>query len=198
MRIKKIIIGLILSSLLGSGVASAADFNKGLEAAQSGDFKTALAEWTPLAEQGYADAQNNLGSMYDEGYGVRENDKIAVKWYTLAADQDHANAQYNLGFMYDYGRGVLENDNTAVKWYTSAAGQGNARAQAKLGFMYQYGEGVLTDTKRAYMWYNIGAYNGNDLGAENKSNIAKNMTLTQIDTAQDMSSRCLDSNYTDC
>jgi TPR repeat protein len=198
MNIKKIITRLTLSMLLGSGTAVALDFDKGLKAAQSGDFKTALAEWTPLAEQGDADAQNNLGSMYDGGYGVRENDKIAVKWYTLAADQDHANAQYNLGFMYDYGRGVLENDNTAVKWYTLAARQGNATAQDKLGFMYQYGEGVLTDTKRAYMWYNIGAYNGNDLGAENKSNIAKNMTLTQIDTAQDMSSRCLESNYTDC
>jgi TPR repeat protein len=79
MSIKKIVIGLTLSLLLASGVASAADFNKGLEAAQSGDFKTALAEWTPLAEQGDADAQLNLGLMYDNGDGVPENDKTAVK-----------------------------------------------------------------------------------------------------------------------
>ena len=31
---------------------TAHDFNKGLEAAQAGDFATALKEWKPLAEQG--------------------------------------------------------------------------------------------------------------------------------------------------
>ena len=56
MSIKKIIAGLALSMLLSSAVAVAADFNKGLKTAQSGDFKTALAEWTPLAEHGYASA----------------------------------------------------------------------------------------------------------------------------------------------
>ena len=33
-----------------------ADFDKGLTAAQNGDFATALGEWTPLAEQGHAGA----------------------------------------------------------------------------------------------------------------------------------------------
>ena len=56
MNVKKIITGLALSMLLSSAVAVAADFNKGLKTAQSGDFKTALAEWTPLAEHGYASA----------------------------------------------------------------------------------------------------------------------------------------------
>ena len=57
MNFKKIITGLLLSLLLGSGVAVAADFSVGLQAAQSGDFKASLFEWTPLAEQGYAMAQ---------------------------------------------------------------------------------------------------------------------------------------------
>ena len=33
----------------------AQDFDKGLAAAQSGDFATALKEWRPLAEQGVAE-----------------------------------------------------------------------------------------------------------------------------------------------
>ena len=97
MDIRKIITGLTLSLLLGSGVAVAADFDKGINAYDSGDYKTALAEWTPLAEQGGSDAQYNLGVMYDFGDGVPENDKTAVKWYTLAAKQGHARAQTNLG-----------------------------------------------------------------------------------------------------
>jgi len=48
------------------------------------------------------------------------------------------------------------------------------------------------------MWYNLGAYNGSEMAGENKDIIAKNMTTADISKAQDMSSRCLESNYTDC
>ena len=47
---------------------SAQDFQKGLEAAQSGDFATALKEWKPLAEGGDSVAQYNLGVMYKNGW----------------------------------------------------------------------------------------------------------------------------------
>ena len=50
------LLGLTLSSLLSSGATLASNFNKGIEAYQSGDYKTAVAEWTPLAEQGNAEA----------------------------------------------------------------------------------------------------------------------------------------------
>ncbi len=175
-----------------------ADFDKGWRAAQAGDFETALAEWTPLAQQGHAKAQTNLGVMYRYGKGVLENDKTAVMWYTKAAEQGYANAQTNLGFMYRYGRGVRKNYKTAVMWYTKAAEQGYAKAQSNLGVMYDNGDGVLTDYVRAYMWYNLGAYNGNKLGTENKTKLAKTMTSSQIAKAQEMSSRCLESGYTDC
>ena len=53
---------LTITVLLGSaGVSWSADFQKGLAAAQRGDFATALREWTPLAEQGHAGAQAVLG-----------------------------------------------------------------------------------------------------------------------------------------
>ena len=53
---------LTLAVLIGSaGISWSADFQKGLIAYQSGDFATALREWTPLAEQGDALAQFSLG-----------------------------------------------------------------------------------------------------------------------------------------
>ena len=121
-----------------------------------------------------------------------------MKWYTFAAEQGYADAQFNLALKYDNGDGVLENDKTAVKWYTLAAEQGYADAQGNLGVMYAFGEGVFTDNRRAYMWFNLASYNGDENGGENKDEIAKDMTSAQIDEAQDMSSRCLVSNYTDC
>jgi len=91
-----LILPVLLLTLLVGNPASSADFLKGLDAAKSGDYTTALREWTPLAEQGDASAQYNLGLMYYNGYGVLKNDKTAVKWYTLAAEQGDADAQNNL------------------------------------------------------------------------------------------------------
>jgi hypothetical protein len=48
-------------------VTSSDRVNKGVDTAQRGDFATALREWKPLAEQGVASAQYNLGLMYDRG-----------------------------------------------------------------------------------------------------------------------------------
>jgi TPR repeat protein len=142
-----------------------ADFQKGLDAAKRGDFATALKEWKPLAELGNADAQYNLGIMYDKGRGVLQNYKIAVKWYTLAAKQGLASAQFNLGVRYDNGQGVLQNYKTAVKWYTLAAKQGHASAQYNVGVMYDQGLGVLKDYKTAVKWYNLAAKQG-DISAQ--------------------------------
>jgi TPR repeat protein len=194
MNVKKMITGLVLLMLMSSGMVVAADFNKGLKAAQSGDFKTALAEWTPLAELGYASAQYNLGIMYDNGNGVLENDKTAVKWFTLAADQGDILAQKQLGDMYLR----VGKRRTAAKWITKAAKQGDASSQLNLGAMYYIGDGVLTDYTKAYMWLNLAAYNGNQFGNKSKQEVAAQMGTAQIAKAQDMSSRCLNSGYTDC
>jgi TPR repeat protein len=132
----------------------------GLIAAQKGDYATALREWTPIAKQGNARAQSNLGLMYYKGHGVPQNHKTAVKWYRLAAKQGYANAQSNLGFMYDKGRGVPQNKKTAVKWYRLAAKQGFARAQSNLGLMYYKGHGVPQNHKTAVKWWNLSAKQG--------------------------------------
>ncbi len=123
---------LILAVLLQQGCTTleqsyrhGADFQKGLAAAQSGDFATALREWKPLAEQGDADAQFFLGVMYRKGEGVPQDDKTAVKWWTLAAEQGYALAQYNLGVMYRYGEGVLQDYVYAHMWFDITASNGD-------------------------------------------------------------------------
>ena len=184
--------------IVSVSVATAQDFDKGLKAAQAGDFQTALQEWRPLAEQGYASAQYNLGQMYRNGQGVPQDDAEAVKWYRLAAEQGYANAQFNLGNMYNKGRGVPQDYAEAVKWYRLAAEQGYASAQTNLGYMYSNGQGVLQDNVMAHMWYNIGAANGNELGGTNRDSISKGMTQQAIEKAQQMARECMSSNYQNC
>ena len=75
------------------------------------------------ADQGHAQAQCNLGSMYKQGQGVPQSYKAALVWYRKAADQGHADAQFNLGLMYDQGRGVPQNFKEALVWYRKAADQ---------------------------------------------------------------------------
>ena len=91
---------LTIAVILGSmGNSESADFQKGLTAYRSNDYATALREWEPLAEQGDAFAQYNLGVMYANGDGVPQDDKIALKWFTLAAEQGHAGAKTNLSIL---------------------------------------------------------------------------------------------------
>ena len=68
-----------------SAPTSAQDFQKGYEAARSGDFETALKEWKPLAERGNIVAQYNIGMMYRNGWGVSRDANEAVRWYKLSA-----------------------------------------------------------------------------------------------------------------
>ena len=70
------------------------------------DFGKAAEWFTKAAEQGNANAQNNLGMMYKKGLGVGKDFGKAVEWYTTAAEQGKANAQNNLGMMYKKGLGV--------------------------------------------------------------------------------------------
>ncbi len=191
----KILLVMIFSMLLGNSVVLAADFDKGVRAAQAGDYETALAEWVPLAEQGGSAAQYNLGIMYKSGLGVTESDRTAVKWFAKAAEQGDAEAQFMLAHMYSLGKGVPENDQAAMKWFAKSAEQGHGDAQAKLGLMYASGIG---DAVRGYMWYNLGAYNGSELADVQKAILGDFLTSSQIAKAQEMSSRCLESGYTDC
>ena len=126
MRKLTAILCLTLAVLLGSaGVSESADLQKGWDAYKNKDYATALREWEPLAEQGNAVAQYNLGSMYGTGQGVPKDHKTAVRWFKLAAEQGDANAQGNLGLMYLLGQGVPQDNVYAHMWGNLAASNGN-------------------------------------------------------------------------
>ncbi len=54
-----------------------------------GDYETALRLLRPLAEQGDAQAQNNLGVMHGNGLGVPQDYVQALMWWNLAASQGY-------------------------------------------------------------------------------------------------------------
>jgi hypothetical protein len=130
------------------------------------DYAEAVKWYRKAADQGYAEAQTNLGFMYANGHGVPQDYAEAAKWYCKAADQGNVSDQYNLGYMYSKGEGVPQDYAEAAKWYRKAADQGNADAQYNLGLMYEglildIGEGVPPDISEAAKWYRKAADQGN-------------------------------------
>ena len=62
-------------------------------------YEEAIKWYRKAAEQGYADAQCNLGDMYYLGWGVPEDCEEAAKWYQKAARQGNIAAQKALAKM---------------------------------------------------------------------------------------------------
>jgi len=192
MKTLPLTICLTLTVLLGStGTSWSADYEKGVAAYYNGDYATALREFRPLAEQGDAPAQFNLGGMYRNGEGVPQDYKEAVKWYQLAAEQGHVSAQYIVGAMYVKGQGVPQDSIEAFKWLRLAAEQGHAYAQNFLGLMYENGFGVSQDYIRAHMWLTFAVASGVDDARANRDILAKKMTPSQIEKAQALAQECI-------
>jgi len=128
-------------------------FDDASAAYEQGDYATAYRLIKPLAEQGYAKAQYNLGVLYNKGIGVPQDYTEAMKWYRKAAEQGLADAQYNLGVMYHEGEGIPQDYAEGMKWFQKAAEQENADAQYNLGVMYHKGEGIPPDYIETSKWY---------------------------------------------
>ena len=108
------------STKLLAAVLIALGLNQVAWAANVPDFRETLQ----LAEQGVAEAQNNLGAMYYSGQGVRQDDAEALRWYRKAAEQGVAEAQYNLGLMYANGHGVHQDFDLSKEWFGKACDGG--------------------------------------------------------------------------
>jgi uncharacterized protein len=167
------------SEILEAGVNEL--IKDGIDAAQSGDFKTAHKIFSKYAKLGFAKAQYFLGAMHFNGDGVVENIKEATKWWKLAAEQGNADAQKLLDQL-QKEKGKQKRGSTAIgtveelknakdayirKDYKTAyklllplAEQGEVVAQYRLGVMYRKGLGVPQDDKEAIKWYRLAAEQG--------------------------------------
>jgi hypothetical protein len=161
-----------------------------------------LRLFQPLADHGDASAECNLGVMYEQGRGVAQNYREAMRWFRLAALQGDASAQSNLGVMYYKGQGIAQDYGEARKWYRMAAEQRNLEAQFNLGVMYEEGRGVAQDRVRAHMWFNLAAAISSDgnakLAAKSRDIMTKTLTREQLFQAQEMAHQCEASSFKNC
>lgn len=112
----KRLVAILFSLLVSASAAGAQDIDKGKDAYENEDYKTALVQLLPLAERGNAEAQYFVGLMYDLGQAVTEDKIEGAKWLKAAAEQGFGSAQLWLGVVYNRGRGEEPNYVLAYMW----------------------------------------------------------------------------------
>ena len=125
------------------------------------DLTKALDACRKLADQGEAFAEYDLAIIYDQGLGVSQSNKDAVKYYTTAANKGYAPAQDRLGTI--YAKGILDlplDYQQAANWYATAADQDFPPAQYALGVLYELGHGVPQNYAQALKYYTAAADQG--------------------------------------
>jgi uncharacterized protein len=129
------------------------DFGQGVAEYRAGNFREAAESFRRAAEQGHAEAQYILSTMYDAGQGVEQDDAEAARWERKAAEQGHAYAQANLSFRYYQANEFGE----AFAWCQRAAHSQLPWAMFNVGLMYRKGEGVEQSNTDAARWYRLAA-----------------------------------------
>ena len=95
-------------------------------------FKVARYWSEKAAEQGNAEAQTRMGTIFHEGLGVARDPERAMWWFLQAAKQNHAGAQAMIGVASHLGIGVEADRFHAVRMLMLSAAQGNQLAKAYL------------------------------------------------------------------
>jgi len=153
------------------------------------DLPLAVDWFRKAAAQGYADAEFQMGQLYDFGFGVGQDDRDALAWYRKAAEHSSAAGQRAVGDFYRKGRGVAADLAEAARWYRRAAEGDDVRAQNELGQLFFTGTGVARDYVSAYVWFSLAASQAplpdNRKGLVELRNIAAaRMTPDQINAAE--------------
>ena len=146
--------------LLLMSVSAQAGFDEAVAAANEGQYGVAFQEFSLLAEQGDARAQQALAWMYYEGQGRAKNFEKAAYWYEKAAEQGNVTAQINLAQMFAYGKGVKQDFAVAAKWWGKLAEQGDRKAQSALAGLYYHGNGKQRDFSKAFELWQQAAQQG--------------------------------------
>lgn len=134
-----------------------ADLKKGVTAYHAGDFVTAHAEFSKLADAGDPHGQFNLGVLYLTGSGVDPDPVAAAAWHQKAAEQGLASAQHGLGVLYYKGLGVKKSYREALTWFRRAAAQKYAHSEFNIAVMYFNEQGLVRNDLEIIKWLSLAA-----------------------------------------
>jgi uncharacterized protein len=124
MRRSLLVMGLVFSL----SAAAESDYDKAVYVYGCADYPKAFNLFKPLAENGNALAQFQVGMMIEQGQGADVDLEQAYRWYMKAAEQGVADAYFALGQLYARGLSVAQDPVKAYAWFDLAVRDGHAVA----------------------------------------------------------------------
>ena len=96
------------------------------------DYKKSIYYYERSAEKGNMYAMNDLGYIYQHGYGTAVDYAKALRYYEQAAELGNPHALNNLGYVYENGLGVRQDFQKAIEYYNRAIAGGSENAANNL------------------------------------------------------------------
>jgi hypothetical protein len=118
------------------------------------NFEESVKWYQLSAEQGNADTQNNLATMYAEGEGVQKDAHKAKQLYERAAQQGNFDAPNNLGTMYLQEVRITRNYIRAYMWFHLGEMKGDRAAKKNRAFVEtkMNSEEIIEANKQVEEW----------------------------------------------
>ena len=112
-----------LTRLVGSGqslehLAALGKKLAALKAQAQANFRDAEAWYRKSAAQGFAPSMNNLGQLYEHGWGRPADLEAAHRWHLAAAEAGNPVGQLNVATALRFGKGVVADAAEAERWAT--------------------------------------------------------------------------------
>ena len=149
-------------------------------------FKDAAKWYQRSADQGFAQSQYRLATLYERGLGLKEDRGQAAIWYRRAAEQGNIKAMHNLAVLSANQSDQSPDYMTAAQWFEEAAQRGLSDSQFNLAVLYENGLGVKRDMSRAFMWLAIAARGGDADAIRRRDILRGKLTAEEVAAADKM------------
>ena len=120
------------------------------------NYTLAYTKFQKLSDEGLMKADNMIGIMYEQGFGVNKDDNTAIKWYEKGQAFGDPDAMLSLANIYAKGFEDTQPDITKAMSFANLAAKKNCTdAMVFLGRKYADGkQGVAKNMSTALKWLN--------------------------------------------
>ena len=149
------------------------EFRRVFEVFDEPDYIKAREMFEEAADQSDAEAQHNLGVVYETATGLLvRDDETAEYWYRKASEQGLANAQFNLAAILAADLMAGDKPELVIEPF---------RPDGPISEAYEERHERYVE---AYMWLLCAEAQGHDLAKESRSRLQQVMTVEQIEEAE--------------
>ena len=172
--------------------AMSGTYEEGVRLLSEKAYSKAARAFHASAAGGNPAAERQIGFLYYNGTGVRQDNAAALKWFERAADHGDLESQVNLGQMYENGLFAPRDDAKSAHYFRLAAEQGHRGAQFRFGELSYLGTGVARDPAEAMKWWLLASEPEDDLSKRMKSMLKPAMDKLPDDVVAEGNHRARD------